>query len=284
MQTQLNASSSNWTVAYSSTTYKFTISNSGSVTLRLSENTNGAWDTLGYVSTIDATGTSFVADEQRNHTSESIFYDFGDNPKLTFCTLHGPQNEKFTISSGATITIKANNINNFSNPPLSETLTVYDDMAMAFFNEDLDGYRYWKIEIEDKLNANGPQFSIGNFYLGDHLSLSRNISNGFQYSNVSLSTASGSESGVIYVDRGDDYGRFENTGVKLIEKEDIESIMALFAKVGLHEPFYFSLDPDAEISNDSSVFTKYVTFLSNPVFTHVLAGYYNVSISMRENY
>lgn len=49
IQTKLNASSSNWTVSYDTGggTFKFTISNTSSVTLRLSSTTNAVWDTIG---------------------------------------------------------------------------------------------------------------------------------------------------------------------------------------------------------------------------------------------
>src|SRR5690606_33367489 len=75
IQTQLNAASSGWTVAYSTTTGKFTISRSGSGTLRFSETTDAAWDTLGFLGAVDDASGPWVSDEQRNHTDEWVKVD-----------------------------------------------------------------------------------------------------------------------------------------------------------------------------------------------------------------
>jgi len=270
IQTQLNASSSNWTVSYSSTTYNFTISNTGSVTLRLSEQTNATWDTIGYVTSVDKTDTSFEADEQRNHTSEFITYDFQDNPKITFISLLGPLPNRFTISSSATITIKANNINDFDNPPIDETIPIQIDGAYGFFNEEEEGYRFWKIEIIDKYNPSGPQFEIGHIYFGTYETLSYNISNNFTHGFTDRSEVSEAVSGAKYFDEKAKVFYFSNMGVNYISQEDRDKLKKLFNKNGITKPFYFSLDPGNEISDEVSEFTKYVQFTDSPVFEHVV--------------
>lgn len=287
IQTKLNASSSNWTVSYdSSSTFKFTIAHTGSATLRLSQTTNSAWDTLGYTTTLDLVGTSFIANEQRNHTSEGVIFDLGYAGEVTFFAAIGTLDETFSISDSATIKLYANNVLDWSSPPLDVTLSRSNTGIYKFLDLTITdtNYRFWKLDIVDKFNPLGPSecVVISHVYLGDHVELSHNISKGFRKKIIDPSIKSESENGALYFDSKTKYCQFENCNFGYLDKDDITTIEEIFYRIGRSNPLYISIDPSLIISNSTEELTKYVVFDSEPSFDHVIRDLYNYNVSFRE--
>ena len=287
IQTQLNASSANWTVTYDvvSETYKFTISNSGSVILRLSEQTSSAWNTLGYTLTTDQTGTSFEAQEQRNHLHEKVTFDLGYNATITFFALIGPLNEVFSISNNASVVLLGSNLNQWSNPPFSVSLPITDLGAIRFLDDyDDTGYRFWRVLIEDKQNPNGPSgFSIGHLYIGDYITLSnRNINIGFEKGDIDPSDIIESEAGVLHYDTKTKYSKISSASIGLLNRSDKDVLTSMFNKLGKTTPFFISLDPLTQTTSSIDELTKYVVFSDEPKFRHIINDIYSMSMSFRE--
>lgn len=287
IQTQLNTASSGWTVAYDSAgeTYKFTISNSGSVTLRLSQTINAVWDALGYTLTSDIIGTSFLAQEQRNHTNEGAIFDLGYNATIQFAALIGPLDEIFPISTNATITLMGSNLDQWEAPPFSTTIDVTDLGAMKFLDiYDDTGFRFWNFVIEDRENPNGPEgLSIGHLYLGDYITLdNRNISNNFGKMDVDPSETAVSESGILHFDTKTKYSTFDSMTIGLLERADKDNLRTMFNDLGKTTPFYVSLDPTNCFTDEIGEMTKYVVFSKEPKFKHVIADTFSMSLSLRE--
>ncbi len=283
IQAQLNLISSGWSVSYSTTTYKFGIANSSNVTLKLTSTTNAVWDTIGFTTGLDlGPTTSFVADEQRNHTDEYATFDMGYNAEMEFFALIGPLDQDFSISDDATIKIQANNLSLWTSPPLDVTLTRTDDGIFKFFDGLETGYRYWRFHIIDRLNPLGPEgLEFGHIYIGDYTSFSRNIANGFDMDQSDPTKSTESESGALYFDIKTKYWNFGSMNVGLITKADRNSMKALFNKLGTYTLFYIVIDPLEAIS-DSQALTKYVVFQDEPKFQHVINDIFNWSMNVRE--
>ena len=289
IQTKLNASSSNWTVSYVTTAglYKFRIQNTGSVTLRLSQSTSSTWNTLGYTLTSDQTGTDFYAQVQRNHTEEYAIYDFGYQTSISFVSIIGALGETFTISNSATVYVYADNLNQWTSPAYSKQLTVTDKGIFEFLDTDtLDtqNYRYWKISIIDKTNPLGPEgLCIGLICLSDHITLSdRNIQNGFNFQLIDRSVSSEAESGRLYFDIKNKYNLISNLSIPFLEQTDKDTLLAMYERLGKTTPFFIALDPTNCITTNSYDFTKYVTFVDQPTFNHIIHSYFTMSFQLRE--
>ena len=287
IQTKLNASSTNWTVQYDTLTgdYRFKISHTGTATLCFSQTSNAVWDTLGYTLTSDTAGTTFMAQEQRNHTEEYAIFDLGWNAPVTFISIIGPLNETFTISNNATVKLQGSNLNQWTSPPFEITLDVTDKGIMRFLDDYSDtSYRYFKISIVDKLNPLGPEgISIGHIYIGDYITLNQyNVSNGIDVQDFDPSTVVESESGVLHFDTRTKYGKFSNLSIGVIERDDRINLMNMYERIGKVTPFYISLDPTNQISDDIFELTKYVVFDDQPKFKHIISDLYSMSFSTRE--
>jgi hypothetical protein len=283
MQTQLNISSSNWTVTYSTTTNKFVIArSSGTKILRLSVTTDAAWDMLGFTQSLDQ--VVYSPDESRIHTSEWLQCDMGVPQKATFMALLGEIDATFGLSTNAVVKIRANNIDNWTSPGLDISVTPAGGSVMSFFDDSSSVYRYWRIEIIDRENTLGPTglyFSYA--YLGDHLTLANtNIASGFSKSYTDPSNTVQSESGAIYIEERPRYLEYSSSEIQLITDDDRDNLEQFFYDVGIRTPFFVSLDPGLEVSTNLPDNTRLMIMTESPQFSHVYRGYYNVSFSMRE--
>jgi hypothetical protein len=285
IQTQLNASSSNWTCTYSSSTYKFTIDrSSGTKTLRLSQTTGAAWSTLGYTGSVDTSAGS-AADEQRNHTSEYVVFDLGVAQEITFFALLGPLGSVFSISSQATVRLYANTVDSWTSPALTVTLTP-DNNGIYHFLDDLADttYRYWRFEVIDKYNTLGPEgFEFGHCYLGDYVTIeARNVGNGFNKILVDTATSITADSGAKYFQEGYKYTQFEAVQIGYMTASDRRTLEQCFYDLGRTTPFYVSFDPTLLVSTAASELTRYVVLRDNPIFNHIKSDIYSVRLVFDE--
>lgn len=294
VSSQLNTYSNSWTCSYdfSGGTFKFTIGRSSSAYLVFSSQTNAVWNTLGFLGTSDVLDTSFVADIQRNHTHEYIEFDFGyaADIKAFFCI--GSLSETFSISANATALLRANNLSDetlWKNPPFEIDLSDYrSDAGIYVFLDSIrtdTRYRFYRLHIEDKENALGPEecIRVSNIYAGDYVYLeNRNIQNGFTKTVFDPSDRSVSESGELYWDQKTNYTLIESIGFTFISKEDRATLESIFNKVGLYTPIYLSIDPNLEASDSLSDLTYYCVYNTSPTMQHVIRDKFNYSLSFRE--
>lgn len=287
IQTQLNTSSSSWTCTYSTTTFKFTIGRaSGTSTLRLTQTSGAAWSTLGYTGASDfSAGTGTAADEQRNHTSEYIDIDLGVASELGFFSLLGPLGEVFSISDVATVRLYGNTTASMTSPALTVTLTPDTHGVYQFLDDNADTtYRYWRLEIIDKLNTVGPEgFEFGYLYLGDYTTIERrNVGVGLEKRQVDTSTELTSESGAAYFQSGFKYLEFDSVSINYMDAADRRALEQLFYDLGRGTPFFVSFDPTLLVSESLSELTRYVVFADEPTFSHIKADVYSVRMRFKE--
>lgn len=288
IETQINLSANDtWTCTYDSVggTYRFNFTSTGSSELRLTQTTNAIWDTIGYTTASDLTGTTFNADQQRNHTSEYVTFDLGTNAEITFFALIGPLDEVFSISNNATIKLMASNLNQWDTPPFDINIDITDKGAQRFLDDQDDtAYRFWRVEIIDKTNPNGPEgISIGHLYLGDYITLTdKNVSIGFELTDVDPSGIIESESGVLHFDSKTHYTQIDGASIGLLERSDKDVLLEMYERLGSITPFYVSLDPTLCITNSVDDLTKYVVFSGQPKFKHIINDIFSMSLSLRE--
>lgn len=287
MTTQLNAVSSGWTVTYDSVggTYKFTISHGSGHTIVFSNSTNAIWDTIGFTGSTDLAAPQ-TADEQRNHTSEFITFDFNGPVPIEFFAMIGPLDEEVSFSDQATVRLQLSNIDYWGSSPIDITLTKNSQGYMRFLDDIANStYRFAHISIEDKLNPLGPEgLKVGHIYLGDYTTFTtnNNIATGFKFEINDPSRVDSSENGALYFDRVPKYYKFGSTSINFLAKAEKELIEQMFYDFGLTTPLYVSIDPRTEITQSIDVFTKYVVFDSVPSFTHIIRDLFMADFSFRE--
>lgn len=283
IQTQLNASSTNWTCTYSTPTRKFTIGrSSGTRLLRFSQTTNASWDMLGYTQVADTDpGTGLAATEPRRHTSDWVRADFGVPVTPKFFAMIGPTDEEIGFSDNVVLTVKANIVNDFTSPPLNVTVSLDRGNFFKFFDGLTTTYRYWEIRWTDRESLS--DWTITQVYLGDYVApVMRNFSIGFSAILEDPTVVQNSVSGVGFYRLFPKYWRFESLVAEYIEDDDRDELLRVFRELGVSRPLFVSLDPKVEISSSLGEFTKYMTFETAPRLIHILRDLYNLELSLRE--
>lgn len=287
IQTQLNASSSNWTCTYdfAGSTFKFTINrSSGTKVLRLSQTANACWDTLGFLGVVDDSTGPFIADAQRNHTEEWILIDLGMAHEVGFAAILGEIDSPLGISSAATIKIQGNNVNLWTAPPIDQTLERSDVLACTFLDNNASmSYRYWRLLIRDRENPLGPEgLKVSNYWLSDCLTLTTSsIANGFSRGSVDESSVIVSESGAKYFNTRPKYFTLSGEISATVgdERRDLEQF---FFTNSVTDPFYISIDPTLSVFAEQQEVTRFVYFDDMPSMTHIIRDYFSIGLSVSE--
>jgi len=286
MQTQLNTTSSGWTVAYNTTTLKFELSNTGSVDLLLSFTTNTIWDVIGFTSSVDQTSTSFTPEEQRIHTHEFYQIDNGTAQFVKAVMVICPQPEDFGLSTSGSVRLQGNNTDSWASPSLDIELSFNERGVFRFIDTDVidTEYRYHRLKFIDPANPDGVSaLRIGFIYMGDaeHID-SSSVARGFSKEQVDPSIILQSENGQQYFDTRNKYEAFKSMTIQNITAADRLKIEQIFNDYGKHTPIFVSLDPGQNLESDPSIYSKYMYFAAEPSYNHLFLTYYAVNLQMRE--
>ena len=289
IETALNTdtSSTDWVVSYEN--YRFKIKNTVLNDAEMNYTVNSIMDTIGFTNQVNS--YFFVADvfissdKPRIHTSEYVDIDFSTSRQVDFIGMIGPTYLPFAIPKSATLTIKANNIPLFDSPQFEKVATVNDNGVMEFIDDnDFTQYRYWRMEIVDRENMNGPSSTeIGYLYMGGYFTFQvSNINNGFSKQTVDPSAVVRSVDGQAYFLKKNKYQKFTNLKVNLTDLDDRNKFEQIFFDKGLYTPLFVSLDPTLFFSQSIDELTKYVYFDDSPSYPHVIRDRYNITFNLRE--
>ena len=285
IQADLNVASSGWSVSYSSITYKFTIAHL-TATLELSNSTDSIWDSIGFLGVSDVVlSGSLEADAVRIHTSEYIDIEAGvAGWDVGFVGLITSLGDVMSMSSGVSVIVYANNVPVWTSPPFSVSLDINDQGYLTFIDSGTE-YKYWRIEIIDKANANGPAaVSSSYLYVGNYLTFTTsNVAQGFSKQIIDPSDVQESQSGRRFFNRRNKYEIFNNLQIQLPERSERLAFEQFVYDFGLTNPFFISLDPGLFISDDLVELTRFVYFDPLPTIDHVFLDRYNIQgFSVRE--
>lgn len=257
---------------------RFVITLGSSGTLNLSSSTDSIWDVLGYLSTTDQTGTAFTADERRYSTGEWIKVDLGLPQVPDFAALIPQAGAVFSASLG-NIRLQGNNLDTWAMPPVNEAMETNGEGSFIA-PSDLQPCRFWRIFIDDKTN-NGIAAGVG--YIGSSvIPENTNIATGFTRSRTDSSAVLYSEAGALYIDRRPKVLSLSSLGVQFLKDDDLIEMEQLFYDLGVEKPFFLCIDPQKGVSTSLSQMTHYVAVTSPLQLQHVLRGYYNLSVELRE--
>jgi hypothetical protein len=210
----------------------------------------------------------------------TIEVDLQYNANINFIGVVGPLSRSFGISEVATITLEANNIDDFTLPPFSQTLTPTTSGILTFLDGDT-AYRYWKLSIDDSTNP--VDVEIGYLYLGDLTQLTdRTVNKGFTAGVVDPTKSATSMNGTLFFDEKQKYHRFNGLGLGYLSGDDRKTIEDLYYRIGKGNPFFISIDPNLKISDEQAELTKLVVFENAPGVAHKFDNKYSLSFSLRE--
>ena len=179
IKTQMDsAGASTYTVTYSDTTNKFTITSNGAggggiLNLLWGSGTNAAnspYDDLGWPGEDQSLALTYTSHDMRIHNREYITADLGSAKDIYAVVIRG-----HNLQAGATIKVEFST-DNFSSTADSDTFSVQDDILVIEY-DSAETYRYVRLWIEDVDNPDG-YVELGTVYVGGHLQPTNNFRRG----------------------------------------------------------------------------------------------------------
>jgi hypothetical protein len=257
---------------------RFIITLGGAGTLDLATTTNAIWGALGYLGSANLAGTAFTADESRYNTGEWIKTDTGMAQLPTFAALIPAANTLFSAPT-ATIKLQGNNLDLWDSPPVDVTMEVSDEGAFCAPG-DVQACRFWRIFIDDVTNS-AITAAVG--FIGDGvITTNTNVATGFTRSRDDQSVRLYSESGALYIDRRPKVLSLSSVNMQLLKDTDLDEMEQLFYDLGIETPFFLCIDPQKGVSPTLAKMTHYVAVKNAFQLQHVIRGYYNLSVELRE--
>lgn len=257
---------------------RFNINFGVSKTLNISNQVNAAWEMLGFLGTLDRTGSGLSADERRFNTGFWVKVDLKMPQLVDFAALIGPAGESFSCNT-ATVKLQGNNLDLWETPAVEMNFEVSQEGA--FFAGDVSQpCRFWRIFVNDVKN-DAAQIAVA--WMGSAVICSNtNIATGFTRSREDTSIKLVSESGTFYIDRRPKVLSLSSMSVQFLRAEELLEMEQLFYDLGVEKPFFLCIDPKKQVSSNLAQMTHYVAATNALQLQHVLRDYYNLSIELRE--
>lgn len=276
-----------YTVSYSTTTGKWTISTAGAyLSLLRSSGTHtgtSAWSAIGFTTLADSSGAlTYTGSKIAIHTAERVVFDLKSTESIdSLALVFNPiQGEGIKFSESAVIKLKGSASNSWASPGVSVTLSIDDtyDIATHFF-ATAQSYRYWAIEIVDPGNAN-LYVELSKVFLSLSTQLGQLPEIGFQDQTDDQSKVTESAYGHRYADIYPSRRSLQFSYVAMTDA-DIESLQNIFKRVGSVTPICTALDPTATLFDKDRYFVY--GYLSNSLqAANLFYSYFNAGLKLTE--
>lgn len=255
-------------------------------TLKFSEQTNAAWETLGFTGTVDVAmngSDQEQADEARVHWPyEEFTIDLGYQGSVGFIALISDLAEELKIPEDAEIRLMGNTVNSFVAPPLDVTIPWYTKGAFRFLDDQADeAWRYYKLRITCPQGPFIPE--IGYFYLGEYEKFTdKNIGTGFEMDYADPSDLGTADSGAQYGNKRTPTRQYSSMTVGLARPEHADFLKRMYALKQKVDPFFVALDPTGYLSENADDHIAFVRFTESPRYRHILRSMFELSFALKE--
>ena len=273
------------TVSYSSSTGKWTISvASGTFSILWLTGTNNLTSigtTIGFSILADSSAAlSYVGSKIAIHTEESVTIDLKTSESIDSIAILFDPNDGCNFSNSAVITLQASQTQNWTNPALSQVLSLdLNFNSITHFFAASSEYRYWRLKIVDPSNAN-LYVELPLIYLSLATQLTQQPEIGISSSLVDQTNVQVNEYGNTY---SDIYPIRKSFGFNYahLSESDIQTMQLIYDKVGSFAPICVSLDSTATVF-DKDRFFLYGNFASKFTIENSFYSYFNLKIEMTE--
>lgn len=180
------------------------------------------------------------------------------------------------------ITIKANIINGaWGTAPLSETLSISDEFGLGLkLFSTLQNYRFWQINITGTFGfIELPKLFIGRDAMRDITN--NNINFGWTKQKRDGSTFKRNRYKQRFSDKRNTQDIYKFS-YKLLNKNEMDTIVDVLEQVGETTPFWLIVDSDASIVNDAERFAGYFYLRGDPVVKNAAFGLYDLNMSVEQ--
>jgi len=210
--------------------------------------------------------------------SDNIVIDMGGAEDVdTFAIVDNWQNG-FGVTA---ITLEANGTDSWGAPAFSTTVTLDTTFGIGIKQFTSESYRFWRVVLTSTLGY----CEVANIFIGTATTITTNgVGYNWGYRNVDLSNVSTNEYGQEFTDDKGTRKELSNLQFQIMDKDEQDIIFSVYDANRTVKPFfiYFPLETDS-LSNNDDRYNGMYKFSSEPTFTNINSGYYNTSLSLKEN-
>ena len=243
------------------------------------------WQQLTVTRTIRVSATGVILRVFNNATTDSNEYFYIDDLALYAwewikTDIGSAEDVKsvfilgYNITSGAIIKIQGNSSDDWSSPPVDETMT-FGDVIYKLFDTEVN-YQYWRIAILDINNPDG-YIEIGRVQVGPSLELGDIITAEFPITYERSDLVQFSITGQVFADKGYMH-RLWTFALPHLNGTEKGQIDIVFDNVGRHTPLI--LIPYEDDISGQGIY--YVVFNDNISYNHIFKDIWNCNIAFRE--
>jgi hypothetical protein len=286
IKTRIEAVSPNartYTISYSSTTGKWSITGETYLDILFSSGTNASNSvgaSIGYASSDYTGAVTYTSANTAIHTHEAIEIDLKSTEEIDTVALLFDLDGGSNLTSSAVVKIQANATPEWSSPAVDVTLSFDNTYGIYthYFTTD-QSYRYWRVYIADPSNTD-LYVAIGKIILGKGTTLSRSIDIGFALTWNDYSQITSNDFGHQYVDL---YPvRKELTfNYNVLSYADIQTLEGIFLRNKQAVPVFCALDGVEDIY-DKDHFVIYGRLNKKFTNNHLFIGYFKAGLSVEE--
>lgn len=209
--------------------------------------------------------------------SDNVVIDLGTSEAVdTFAIVDNWQNG-FGVTA---ITLEANATDTWEEPAFSTSVTLDTTFGVAIKSFASQSYRFWRLVLTSTLGY----CEVSNIFLGTATKLTTNgVGYNWNYVNKDLANISTNRYGQKFIDDIGTQKELNNLQFQILDKDEQDTLFSVYDNVRTVKPFfiYFPLEVDS-LSNNDDRYNGMYYFKSEPRFTNVNSGYYNVSMSLEE--
>ena len=268
IKTQLDAAGGQtYTVSYSESTAKITISAPSNFSLLWKTGTHGSDNTDTHVGTVigfddsaDDSGTDeYTSDNRRIHYPACYASNnLGAAYSIDFLAILS-----HNISSDATIKAIGADDEDFTTNVVEEEIA-YNANNLYYFFDSAETRQYWKIEIQDPTNPND-YIQMGHIVLGAYTELNKIYGKDHDKGKEDLSEEEYSDSRVLYSQQKNPLDT-KTLPYKGLSDTSVDAILAMFEESGRSKSVIFCFDYSDP--NDNSYYVRNAE-LNKPQYKHV---------------
>jgi hypothetical protein len=207
-------------------------------------------------------------------TTTQFVIDMLTNEEIDAVLLTGSVLEGLNVDS---VTIEANNINDWTSPPFTETLDLSQKYNIGHKTFAQNTYRFWRITAE---NSGGNYVEIGNIFIGKATTLTtNNIDFGWDWKDKDISKFRRNRYKQKFWDLLPKVKELK-CNYKLLNLDEFEIIKDMVDANGRTVPVWVFVDDSGSLSNDFRRFWGYMTFKDSAKSKNVGFQLYDVRLSM----
>ena len=168
--------------------------------------------------------------------------------------------------------LQGNATDEWSAPSVDVTVTVDQSKRLAFYLfPATQSYRFWRIT-----GTGSSVFEMSNAFLGTKYVPTCNFDYGLAFGSIDLSTVEKNRYGQRFSDKVGKQVTF-SAQLNYFDKDEMDNLTAFFSYVGITEPWWMIVDPDASIINDAETLSGQFYYNEEPRFVIPFFGRFNTS-------